>query len=260
MKKKELAQRGEGEKKGACSEGRLEASLRRDEQRFPEALELLDRARAGCGGDPLAIGRVLLKRVHLFDALGEHEKALAALKEAVPPIEASGDRRLLFTLRFNLAANLCQLEDFAEAAALLPGIRDTAVQEANDLHLLRVVWLSSRIEAGLGRQEQAILGLEQVSRKFSELGLPYDSALASLDLAMIYLEAGQRAAVKALALTMGRIFRMKGIDREALASLSLFCEAVGQEIVTVELVRRVRSEVKAIRLSASSPQGRRGRG
>jgi hypothetical protein len=62
--------------------------------------------------------------------------------------------------------------------------------------------------------------------------------------AVLYLEAGRKAEVRALALFMGNIFRMKGIDREALASLKLFCDAARQEAATVELARRVRAEVE----------------
>jgi tetratricopeptide (TPR) repeat protein/transcriptional regulator with XRE-family HTH domain len=238
----------------------LEASLRRAERRFPEALELLDWARAGCGGDPLAVGRILLKKERAFNQMGDVEAALAALTEAAPFIEASGDRRLLFALRFNMADDLCHLRRFAEAAALLPQVREMAVQQSNELDLLRVMWLTSKTDAGQGRMEEALAGLEQVCEQFMVYELPYEAALASLDLAVLYLEAGRTAEVKDLAVASGRVFRMNGIDREALASFSLFCDAARQEIATLELVRRVRAEIEEIRRSASSSETRRGRG
>jgi tetratricopeptide (TPR) repeat protein len=232
----------------------LEASLRRAERRFEKALELLDRARAGCGGDPLAVGRILLKKEHVLDQMGNPWGSLKALDEAAPFVESSGDQRLRFAFCFKRANSLSHLERFDEAAALLPEVREMAVQQANELDLLRVMWLTAKADAGQGRMEEAVAGLEQVCREFAARELPYDAALASLDLAVLYLKESRTAAVRDLALAMGRIFKMKGIDREALAAFSLFCDAARQEIATVELARRVRAEMKEIRRSASSPK------
>ena len=98
----------------------LEASLRRDQRRLPEALELLDRARAVCGGEPIATARILLQKETVLDLMGDIEGALAVLSEAAPLIEAIGDRDLLLRLLFNMAVDLCHLERYSEAAALLP--------------------------------------------------------------------------------------------------------------------------------------------
>lgn len=237
----------------------LEASLRRDERRFSEALDLLERARAGCGGDPLAVGRILLNREHAFNQIGDVEAALAALTEAAPFIEASGDRRLFFALRFNMADNLCHLERFVDAETLLSQIREIAVQQGNELDLLRVMWLTAKIHAGQGRVEESVVGFEQVCRDLIARELAYDAALASLDFAVIQLKAGHSVEVRDLAVAMNQIFKMKGIAREALASLSIFCDAARQESATVELAKRVSADINKARRSASS-SNRKGRG
>ena len=54
-----------------------------------------------------------------------------------------------------------------------------------------------------------MVGLEQVRQDFTVRGLPYDAALASLDLAAIYLEEGRSVEVRNLARTMGWIFGLK---------------------------------------------------
>jgi len=217
----------------------LEASLRRAQRRFPEALKCLEKAFATCGGEPAAAGHILLKKEHLFDAMGDTQGALAALEEAAPYVERSGDPRLLFALRFKTANNLCALKRFAEAEARLPAVRELA---QGKLHLTRVRWLSARIAAGQGRVEEAMAELEQVRQEFGEL--PYEAALASLDLAVLYLQEGRTAEVKELAVAMVGIFEAKGIAREALAALTLFCEAAKQETATVALVRQVIAEVE----------------
>ena len=228
----------------------LEASLRRDQRQFSKSLELLDQAHAACGSDPLATGRILLKKEHVLDEMGDPKRALAALKEAAPFIEESRDTRLYFLLRFKIANNLNQLGRHDEAAETLRGVRALAVEHGKELDLIRLVWLESRVAAGQGRTEEAIAGLEQVGRDFTARELPYDAALCSLDLSMLWLKAGRTAEVRKQAIAMAWIFRSKGIDREALAALKLFCDAARQEKATLELARQVITDIEQARRSA----------
>lgn len=228
----------------------LEASLRREQHRFPAALELLDRAKVSCGDEPVAVGRLLLKKEHVFERMGDPRGAVASLVEAAPFIEDSGDPRLLFALRFNMADNLCQLERYEEVTELLPRVRELAVEQGHELDLIRVLWLESKVDAGMGRTEKARVSLEQVRQDFTARRLPYDAALSSLELSALYLEQGSTAEVRELVVAMAWIFKAQGIAREALAALSLFRDAAQQETVTVELARRIIAEIEQARRSA----------
>jgi transcriptional regulator with XRE-family HTH domain len=237
----------------------LEASLRREQHRFPEALALLDRAAKVMGGAS-ATGQILLQKEHVFEQMGDIPGALAALAEATPFVEASGDPRLLFAHRFNTADNLCQLKSYTEARVLLPQIRELAIQLGNDLDFIRVVWLAARVDAGRGQRAEAIAGLEQVRWKFTARQLPYDAARASLELAALWLEEGRTAEVRDLSPAMVWIFNAQGIAREALAALAIFCDAAQKETVTVELIHQVLTEIEKARRSAPrSQEGQRGR-
>lgn len=229
----------------------LEASLRRAQHRFPAGLECLDRALVLCGGLPKAVAHILLNKEHLFSAMGDVEKALATLREAAPFVAALGDPHLELRLLFNTVDNLCTLNRFEEAESTLPALRELAIEQARELDLVRVVWLSAKVDAGQGRRSEALVGFEQVSRDFLAHNLPYEAALASLDRAALLLEAGNTAEAKDLALSLQRIFRTKKIAREALVALSLFCEAVLQESATVDSVRWAITEVERARRSAS---------
>jgi tetratricopeptide (TPR) repeat protein len=229
----------------------LEASLRRDEGRFPEALKLLDRARIESGEDPIAVSRVLLKKEHVFDAMEDTQGALAALVEAAPFVEASGDPRMLFALRFKSANILHGLERFNEAAEMLPCVRELALEQRNEPDLIRVMWLAARVAAGQGRFEEAVEGLQLVRRDFLDHELPYNAALASLELAVLWLRAGRTAEVRELAAEMEAVFRAKKIRREALAALLLFCESAKREAATVALVRRTIAEIEKASDSAA---------
>ncbi|HEY3566474.1 MAG TPA: helix-turn-helix transcriptional regulator [Thermoanaerobaculia bacterium] len=231
----------------------LESSLRRAERRFSEALSLLDQAQIAIGKNDLAANaRILLKKEHVFDQIGDTRSALATLAEVKPFVEASGDLRLLFVLLFKTANNLYHLGRYEEAAQELTRVRELAVDQANELDLIRVVWLEARVAAGEHRKEKAIIGLEQVRQDFTARGLPYDAALASLELAALYLEEGRTSEVRNLARAMGWIFNAQGIAREALAALTFFLDAAQRETATVDLARRITAELERTRASAPS--------
>jgi transcriptional regulator with XRE-family HTH domain/tetratricopeptide (TPR) repeat protein len=253
----ELWRAGEGADPELLPEWRpldLEASLRREQHRFAEALELLDRARATSGEGTLITSRILMNKSHVLEQLGDCAGALHALEEAAPAIEAAGDQRLLFGLLFNTAVNLWHLRRYSEAAELLPRVREIAVSLGDELHLIRVLWLTARVNVGKGRREEAEAALEQVQQAFTARDLPYDAALAGLELAILWLEAGRTAEVQRLVLGMNWIFVSKKITREALASLSLFCEAARRDAATAELARQVSAEIEAARRPAPRPE------
>ncbi|HSK74903.1 MAG TPA: hypothetical protein VLQ45_00465, partial [Thermoanaerobaculia bacterium] len=258
----ELWQAGAGSESDLLPEWRLldlEASLRREQQRFPEALDLLRRARELCGDDKLSMARILLKKEHILEQMGDIEGALNTLTEAAPVVQESGDSRLRFLHLFKIANNLWHLGRYSEAAERLPKIRDLALQQANELDLVRVLWLTARIQSGQGKAEEATATLEQVRRDFAARDLPYDAALSSLELALLWLKANRTAEVRELALGMAWIFTSKKIHREAIAALTLFYEAARQETATLELTRSVIARIEEVRRSAPRDK-ERGRG
>jgi transcriptional regulator with XRE-family HTH domain len=237
----ELWSLASSQEQGPLAEWRLldlEASLRRDQRRLSEALDLLDRALTRSQVGP-SVGRILLKKAFTLEQMSEHERAIETLTQASPLVDGTREPRLLFALRFNLVVNLRQLSRHQEAAALLPEVRTLAVRLGNQLDLVRVLWLEGRIDLGLGRKMEAARALERVRLEFTSRGLAYDVALATLELAGLHLEAGRTAKVKELARQMAPIFRSQGVHREALAALKLFFGAVEREAATSELARRV---------------------
>lgn len=224
----------------------LEASLRQEQHLFHQALDLLDRAKAAAGGDLAAEGRILLKREQVYERMGDVEQALAVLAEAAPVIEDCGDSRLAFLYRYKTVLNLVHLGRFAEAVALWPLVVELAAVQGKKLEQLRVRWVEGRLRAGLGERLEAMAIFVEVQREFTRLRLPYDAAQVSLDLAVLWLEAGQTAEVRELALEMAWIFKAKKIAREALAALRLFCDAAKRDAATLELARQIRAEIERV--------------
>ncbi|HEX6904260.1 MAG TPA: helix-turn-helix transcriptional regulator [Thermoanaerobaculia bacterium] len=222
----------------------LEASLRRDQRRLSEALGLLDRALMQQSGDE---GRILLKKAFTLEQMGEYERAIDALTHAADAVNDQSEPRLFCVLKFNLAVNLCHLGRYQRASALIPEIRELALNLGNELDLVRLLWLEGRIAVASGGRPAAITALEQVRGEFISRNLAYDTALVSLELAVLYLEAGLGGEVQVLAREMAPIFRAQGVHREALAALSLFCESVENHTATVELARRLAEYLRRAR-------------
>lgn len=233
----------------------LEASLRRAQHRFPDALARLDRAQACCGQDREALGRILLQKSNVYEQMGDLAAALEVLNEAAPLLQDTEDARLPAVLSHNRVDLLCRLEHFQEAADHLPQARELTIELANELDLTRLQWIDAKCRAGLGRREEAFGLLEDICEAFTGLELPYDAALAALDLAELKLEAGLTAEVKWLAARLHWIFRHKKIDREALVALRLFYDAALAGTATAALTRQVAAEIERVRRSA--PGGER---
>jgi tetratricopeptide (TPR) repeat protein len=165
--------------------------------------------------------------------------------------EVDGERqpRLRWVLLFNKAASLCRLGKAKTAEGLIDEVRALAERLRNTFDLTRTLWLQSNIDAGLGRRERAIAGLEQVQREFGELENPFDHALASLDLALLFREEGRFVEIEALATRMLAIFKALKVDREALSSVILFQEAARNRTLTTEMIRRLQDEIAKARTS-----------
>ncbi|HXU30441.1 MAG TPA: helix-turn-helix transcriptional regulator [Thermoanaerobaculia bacterium] len=214
----------------------LEASLRRDQRLFPLALSRLDRAFALAADDP-SRGRILLKRGFVLEQAGESMEAVAALRDAVQFGAPSQDPRFHFGVHFNLAVNLLHLERPAEAEPLVSKVRAMAIEQRNDLDLLRVDWLSGRLAAAQGHRTEALTAIDDAARRFAERGLGYNAALAVLDLSVLLLEVGNARETARRVAEMHQAFQVRNIQREELASLVLFLRAVEAEAATAALAR-----------------------
>jgi len=241
LRSDQLWEAGEAADPGLLDAARLldlKASLRRYQGCFEEALDLLDQALQASGSKE-ACGRLRINKANTLELLGKFEQAVVELQQAENLIEGTQDPRLPWLVRFTLAVNLCKLGRYEEAGAMLPAVRELAVRLSNELDLVRVLWLEGRVLAGLRRLGEALPALEQVRRYFSAGQIAYDAALASLEVAVFYLEEKRPGEVKRLAEEMLWIFKSQGVHKEALAALRLFCETARREEATADLARRV---------------------
>jgi tetratricopeptide (TPR) repeat protein len=188
---------------------------------------------------PEARGRILLSRAGTLEQSGEHLRALTALAEAEPWIVAQAEPQALFGLYFNRAVCFCHLGNFSGAENLMEVIGMMALDLGHELNRFRILWLRGRIDAGLGREPQAIDAFEQVRQAFRGKGIAFDFAKATLELALLYRGQGKILEVKNLARQTVWIFEAQRVHKQAEKALRLFCEAAEAELLSVELARRI---------------------
>ena len=215
----------------------LQSSMQRTQGNFEEALALHERALVLA--PPEVKGRILLKKAGTFEQMGKPGQAIAVLNDAEPMIDGLREPQVLFGLYFNRAVNLCHLGRFTEAETLLEPIGEMALSLGHELNRFRVLWLRGRIDAGLGRENEAQAAFEQVQQAFRTRRIAFDFAKVTLELAGLYRAQGQLAEVKALAKQTLWIFEAQGVHTEAKKALRLFCEAAEAERLTVELTRGI---------------------
>ncbi|HXU29513.1 MAG TPA: helix-turn-helix transcriptional regulator, partial [Thermoanaerobaculia bacterium] len=175
-----------------------EASLRRDQRRFPEALAL--HGRALVEARPEEAGFVRVNHGYTLQQMGRAEDSIASLRQALGDLATPGAvcaPRCRWGALFNLAGSLLDLKRQAEAEALLPEVR-ALVDPADELDRIRLLWLEGKVAAGAGRIDEAAAGLDQVRREFADRKMGYDAALAALEEAALLLERGRTSETRAL--------------------------------------------------------------
>lgn len=219
----------------------LESSLRRDQRHFDEALKLLDRAAESYQEleDSHREGRCLISKAKVLEEMGDFEAAIDLLPCALESIDAEQDPALEIYGRFNLICCLIGAARFQEAERMLPKIRDLFEKSTKALHRLRLRWAEGAIAAGLGDEAAAEQVYRDVQQEFLRLGLAYDAALVSLDLALLYSRQGRNEDLRQLSAEILPVFEARDVHREALATLLLFRRAVEEERLTAEVAQQL---------------------
>ena len=189
--------------------------------------------------EPYSKGRILVTKAFTLAQSGEPELALKTLSEAEPFVSGLNEPRLLFILRYNFAATLCDLGQFMEAQLRMSEITALAAETGNELDPVRALWLRGRIDSGLGRAQEAEAAFKQVWQAFRQRGMANDFAKITLDLVSLLCKQGCWSEVRSLATETMWTFKAQGIHSEAEKALAFFCEMAAAERLTVEMAQRI---------------------
>ncbi|HEV2854205.1 MAG TPA: hypothetical protein VHC97_15530 [Thermoanaerobaculia bacterium] len=227
----------------------LLSGLRRDQQRFAEAFQLLDRAGVLYKrlGQWSLLGRTLLQKSMACGESGDGEGEMRLLRRALDLIDPQEDPRVFLAARHNLILSLNENGRSREAFALLFHTRPLYLKAGDRMNLLKLRWLEGLVALGLQRTDQAEAAFREVRQAFTELGLYYDMGLVSLDLASAYALQGRTADVRQVSEETLAIFQAHNIHRGAMAALLALSSAARVDQAGIGLVREVSGFLKRAR-------------
>jgi predicted negative regulator of RcsB-dependent stress response len=236
-----LAEQGTGDPLLAVRIDDFEASLRKAQRRFDEAVALLEqvyRAYLRLGERHLA-GRALMSKGMTLELSGKPDEAIRSLQQALRLIDAERDPKLVATTQHSLLKTLVDCGKFQEASRLLlqSGLRQKFADDP--LNLLRLRWVEAKILAGHGRLENAEEAFRTVYYGFHQRGLHYVAAVAGLDLAEVLLRQFKHSEAHALSVDLFNTFQERRIDIEAQRALMTFEVVCSIQAATPAIARRI---------------------
>lgn len=225
----------------------LRSSLFRAQRDFEAAAGTLAEAIRlySCLPDRHAEGRALLNQARLIGDGGDPEAAISALKRAGGLIDEQREPRLGFIRKWNLVVFLREAGRLDEAQSLLPEVRELSRIHGGRHDRLRLLWVEGVLRSRLGQVKIAEEALNQVREGFIAAGIGYDVALVSLDLAALYLGAGQTEEVRRLAVETMPLFASRNVRRELLVAWKLFKEAAERDVATLRLVKDIAAQIRS---------------
>ena len=220
----------------------MEAALQIDIRHFPTAAKLLDRADTlyRLISQPEDRAKVLLQKATCHYYSGQHQLSISATHEALVTLPANAEPRLMLCARHNHATYLCALDRYEEALAILEEGLPLYASFKDEATQVRLAWLKGKIAFGHGALDTAERLFEETRASYQHQKQPYDAALVSLDLALVYAEQLRTDELRALTDEMVHTFTRYELHHEAVAALILLKQTVyAERALTVSTVRRL---------------------
>lgn len=156
----------------------LESSLRRDQRRFKEAVDLLEQAGEIFleTGNTHRAGRTLLNLSTVHCVTGELNKALSAVRQSLDFLDVDREPRLRLYAEHSLAFYLTEAGRFHEAREVYRRARPLYRAFPEPWVENRRRWVRGRLLRGLGHPARAEAVLLAARDGFVSEGIPYDTA------------------------------------------------------------------------------------
>lgn len=213
----------------------IQASLFADRRNFSAAATALDtvcsiykkRRKAHLSG------RALISKGIYVGYGGDPKEAIRLLREGLSQINQKREPKLLLSGVQCQAYFLIKLGQFRQARNLVWRYHFTPEMIGGRINQLKFRWLQAQIQVGLGDIDRAEAGLIEAREGFIAENLHYKAALASLELAQLWLRKGKRREVQEMVAGLVQVFKAYQIHREAFAGLMLLEAAFAEDIQDV---------------------------
>lgn len=230
-------------------------SLRKDQRRLVEAEVFVDQALdlAEELEDTEQQARLLIKKSDLQYQSHQLLLAVGTTQKALELLDESPNRYLQHCAHHNLAFYLAEGSLYLQAREYLAEHRSFFLDGPDSYGQLRLRWIEGRIAEGLGEMRGAEGAYRMVQQAFLAKGLLDDAASATLDLAALLTATGRLDEVADLAAAALVSFQALGVEREALAALSLLHGAVVTGTVSAAAIREWAGQLRRGEVAGSSP-------
>ncbi len=210
-------------------------SLRRFDLAFT-ALDIVHSTYSELGESHLAGRALTVKAIYTFYA-NQPEKAIAINNAGMALIDKRQEPDLLFSAVHNQLVFRVACGQFREARNELFGY--FGFGELNSLggvHQLKIRWVQARINAGLREWERAEQGFLYVISGFEQEDMGFHAAVASLDLALVWMHQDRYEDTKQLILKVYDSFVAFEFKQEAFGAMMVLKEAFERQLGTIGLL------------------------
>ncbi len=234
----------------------LAASVYTDARQFDraESILLVLEEHHREAGEEAELGRVLMSLGNVASYQGRHAEAIERFLTAFDGLTAAGERELGALAYKNVLDCLVRDGLFAEAAGLMPTVREMVAEFVPETEMRKLRWLEASCAAGLGHPESAEAAFKNLVQEFGQAEMPFHQALVMLDLCGLWLSQGRHAEIREAARLLVISFLGLGISREAMESLRLLEQAAWQEKATAVLIRAAVREVEVLQAARPIPR------
>lgn len=207
------------------------ALLAHDRRQFDQAMAHFERCRELFRelGDELGEIYALVSMGPVQGHRAEPQDGIPYLEKALELLKGRNQPDLLRPALHNLAALYLDAGDLEAASRYVQQAMPLFDATAPRLDRLRFEWNLGRLQREMGRLEEAAESLERTRRSYMDEDLPYEVALAALDLAVVYVRLSKRDKLRQLAAETVGIFRTLGIAQESIMALNLLAQADASE-------------------------------
>jgi tetratricopeptide (TPR) repeat protein len=219
----------------------LHASYFGTRRQFELAFAALDVANAAYLEleDAHLAGRSLLTKAIYLNYSGRPEEAIETNQRGLGLIDAVREPSLRFFAIHNQLAFLIECGRFREAKRELFRYRTQLNQLKGQMYVLKLRGLQGLISAGLGEWRSAEEAFMQAKLGFEEAGMGLHAAIASLELALVWMHQGRYEETAAMVADAVEVFVSLGIQREALGAVLVLREAFERRVGTLGLLEDV---------------------
>jgi tetratricopeptide (TPR) repeat protein len=244
----ELYKQGSGSPMIRARLSEITAGILCHQRHFQPALRALDLSFSlyVCQSQMRDALRVLIGRGIHTGRSGDPELALLILARALvfSAEHKVDDPKLTFITLHNILLFRVERGEFTEARRQLFEMRPLYARHAGAVDSLKLRWIEAKIAAGLGDDERAEKGFQEVREEFNRRGQVYHAAIMGLELAALWLRQGRLADVKRMVGEILEVFRSRHVARETIAALLVLREAVERDRASQELILGVASLIE----------------